>query len=309
MPVAEMKRVMEEEKLEEEHGMLTEDQFVVDADDAESFALDDELAQLVDDDKEKEDCECEVEIEVKEQKVVDASARRAWRQRVAAEVGQKYQMKLDSAVDVDTNMPLNESVTLDFDVNTQEATVEGIVDQHKKIMQQVQSLPKVREAMDRIDGLLKSGRLSMTDLNDANKLKALAVDPEAAKYFRDYFKQGDKDSGAYGNELVQEFAKKKSEASLDEQKVMMRRAYDLALEMQEKGMIAPDPQTLHTQVDELMKFDARAFESFKKATSRITKTVKTASTVPAMQVGVTSDDTQAYVPETLGDQLKSIWNK
>jgi hypothetical protein len=310
MPVAEMKRVMEEEKLEEEHGgMPTTDQWVVDADDAESFALDDELAQLVDDEEKKDDEEkegCEVEVEIKK---ADASARRAWRQRVAAEVGKNYQMNLGPAVDVDTNMPLNESVTLDFDTNTQEATVEGIVDQHKKIMQQVQSLPKVREAMDKIDGLLKAGKLSMTDLNDAKKLQALAVDPEAAKYFRDYFKQGDKDSGAYGNELVQEFAKKKSEASLDEQKVMMRRAYDLALEMQEKNMIAPDPQTLHSQVDELMNLDSRAFESLKKATVRIAKTVKTASAVPAMQVGITSDDTQAYVSETLGDQLKNIWGK
>ena len=311
MPVAEMKRVLEEEKLEEEHGgsgMPTEDtKFVVDADDAEDFALDDELAQLVSDPEEKKEEECKACDA--DDKAVTASERRAWRAKIAAEVGQKYQLKLDSAVDVDTNMPLNESFTLDFDTNTQEGTVEGIVDQHKKIMQQVQSLPKVREAMDKINGLLKAGKLSMTDLNDSKKLQALAIDPEAAKYFKDYFKQGDKDSAEYGNELTQEFAKKKSEASLDEQKVMMRRAYDLALELQDKGMIPSDPQSLHAQVDELMKFDARAFESYKKATARLAKPIKTASSVPAIQVGVTSDDVQTSAPETLSDQLKNIWNK
>jgi hypothetical protein len=181
---------------------------------------------------------------------------------------------------------------------------------HDEIMRQVQNLPKVREAMEHLGGLLKAGELSVNDLEDAEKLKALAVDPAAAKYWKDYWGQGDQGSKQFGGELVQEFAKKQAKASLDEEKAKMRRAYDIALEMQEKGMISDDPSTLHAQVDEIMKFDNKAFESYKLAISRVAKPAAVKTAAPAINVGVNSEDIGSGSSEGGGnmvDQLKKLW--
>jgi hypothetical protein len=300
--VDDIKKILAEEASEPEHKEISEEAFVVGENEAEDWKDADGLAQLLD---EAEGCdECTVD------QSVTASNRKAWRQKIAAEATKKYQMSLDSAKTVDTDMPVGKSESLgDLSTKSTEAVVEGIVEMHDEIMKQVNHVPAVREAMSHLGAMLKSGKLTLAQLNDQPKLKALAIDPDAAKYFREYFGEGDTDAKAYGNELVQEFEKKKVQASLDENKARVRRAYDLALEMQEKGMIGASRADLDVQVDEIMKFDARSFESVKKAIARMSKTVKVASSNPALQVGVNTDEVSSVEPQasTLVDQLKGIW--
>jgi DNA-binding transcriptional MerR regulator len=301
MPLDEVKKLLSQEKSEPEHG-AEEVALMVDDVDADDMQLSDDLANALDEPMPAEEMDVE-------DGVITASDRRAWRAKVAAETGSKYQLSLTPAVTVDTDMPLQESHALEgLDTKTPEANVEGIVEMHEKIMKQVQSLPKVREAMEHIGSLLKSGKLNVNELDDSAKLQALAVDPAAAKYYKDYFGQGDAESKKFGNDLVQDYSNKKKEASLDESRAKMRIAYDMALEMQEKGMINSDTMTLHAQVDEIMKFDDRAFASYKKALSRVSRPVKTASaSVPALQVGVNNEDAVQAQETTIVDQLKKMW--
>ena len=52
----------------------------------------------------------------------------------------------------------------------------------------------------------------------------------------------------------------------DTQKVAhMKRAYEVALKLQQQGLITNTPEALDRQVDEMIKFDGRALESFERA--------------------------------------------
>jgi hypothetical protein len=292
--VDEAKEIFAAEGKEPEH---TEDLFTVDEKDCSDMSLADDLAVAVQDARD----------EKKEEKEDCTASRRAWRQKVAAEAS-AYQQKLDAAVTVDTDMPVNKSFGLgQLDTKTPESTVEGIVEMHDEIMKQVNSLPNVREAVKKISDLVKSGKLSIADLKDQNKLNAFAIDPDAAKYFSGYFGEGDADCKGFAQELVKDYDQKKAAASLDESRAKMRRAYDLALEAQDKGLIPSDPIALHAQVDEMMKFDDRAFESYKKAIARMSKPIKTASSAPAIQMGVSEDSAGMTEPDTFVSQLGKIW--
>jgi len=292
-PFGGIEKFVAKEKEEEEHGLGNlevdeEEIFQEKAEDMDMDALDAELAQMLDD-FQADDFQADDEEE-EEMCSKSASARRSWREKVASEVGAKYQLSLDSQTTVDTDMPIGRSQQLgQLDINSNEAVVEGIVEMHEEILKQVQNLPKVREAMNHLGNLLKSGKLNMNELDNVEKLKALAVDPEAAKYWKGYFGEGDKKSSEFGGELTKEFTKKKVQASLDEEKIRMRRAYDIALSMQEKELIASDVSALHAQVDEIMNFDDKSFESFKRALARVSKPTSTKTASPALNVGINED--------------------
>jgi hypothetical protein len=292
-----------EEELEAEDIMFAED---VEMD------LDDELAQLLDDEEmDAEDVESEADEAGLE---TSAAARKEWREKVAAEVGAKYQLSLDSQTTVDTDMPVGRSHSLEgLDTKTQEATFEGIVEVHEAIMKAVQNLPKVREAMDHLGGLLKSGTINVADLDDEAKLQALAVDPAAAKYWKDFWGQAGPEGSKFGADLVKEYGKKKAEASLEDQKIRLKRAYSLALDMQDKGVIEEGKSVLDKQVDDLVKLDDASFESLKRVVASVKTMAKTASlaTSPALDVGVNSsgDVGEGSGDLNLVDQLARMWNK
>lgn len=99
---------------------------------------------------------------------------------------------------------------------------------------------------------------------------------------------------------------KKAEEDKTKLRVKMRRAYDLALEMQKKGMI--NGSALETQVDEILGFSDAAFESYKRAIANTQLVVKTAS-AKLPSVGVREDNSQAgdNTSVSLEDKLKHLW--
>jgi hypothetical protein len=145
------------------------------------------------------------------------------------------------------------------------------------------------------------------DLGDAEKLKALAVDPEAAKYWKQYFGEGDQESSQFGQELVKEFVQKKASQDLEAHRLKLRRSYDIALEMQDKGLIPDTRAHLERQVDDIMKFDEPAFEAFKRAMERTSKIAKVASQKgTALEVGLREEDASPGTT-TLASQLERLW--
>ena len=239
------------------------------------------------------------------------ASRRAWREKVAAEVGSQYQLKLDPATDMDTDMvpkahPQRGTTLggLDTHPSDNAAHIEGIDEIKALIMKQVETLPKVREAVAKLGDMLKSGKLAVADLANDAKLKALAVDPEAAKYWKQYFGEGDPACKQFGQDLTKEFAQKRAAAEAEDYKLKLRRAVDMALDMQEKGLCDKGRAAMNRQVDDIMKFDQPAFEAFKSALSRTTNIAKAAGkSEPALQVGIKEE----VETTTLSDQLGRLW--
>lgn len=109
--------------------------------------------------------------------------------------------------------------------------------------------------------------------------------------------------------LESDLKAKKAEEDKTKFRVKLRRAYDLGLQMQEKGMVSRTKEALDMQVDEIMKFDDQAFESYKRVVAN-TNAVKTASVKNIPQPGVREDNSQpddGAVAGTLADQLSGLW--
>jgi hypothetical protein len=104
--------------------------------------------------------------------------------------------------------------------------------------------------------------------------------------------------------LTKEFAQKKAAAEAEGYRLKLRRAVDLALDMQDKGLISQGRDAMNRQVDDVMKFDESAFEAFKRALSRTTNVTKVAGrSEPALQVGISEE----IEPTTLSNQLDRLW--
>lgn len=104
------------------------------------------------------------------------------------------------------------------------------------------------------------------------------------------------------------FTSKKADEDKDSYKVKLRRAYDIAIEMQKKGLLSISKTALDKQVDDIMEFDDKAFESFKRtvANARTAETVKTARDLGGVNVGVESSQEQTPVKST-AEVLSMLW--
>ena len=91
----------------------------------------------------------------------------------------------------------------------------------------------------------------------------------------------------------------------------MRRAYDIGLEMQKKGLLAHSKTALDKQVDEIMTFDGNAFEAFKRSigNARAVGSVKIASDLGGVNIGVEPDQVsrESSGRLTTADTLTSMW--
>jgi hypothetical protein len=172
-------------------------------------------------------------------------------------------------------------------------------------MKEVEHVPTVREAAAKINELIKSGSLSIEDLDNVEKLKAMALDPEAAKYWKEYYGEADAVSKQFGTDLTKELVQKRAAQDAEDYRIRLRRAVDMALDMQDKGLISQGRDAMNRQVDDIMKFDNQAFEAFKRALARTTAvSAKTAAKFePALQVCLR----ETVETPNLPDQLTRMW--
>ena len=94
-------------------------------------------------------------------------------------------------------------------------------------------------------------------------------------------------------------------------RVKLRRAYDVGLDMQRKGLLPTTKTALDKQVDEIMDFDDRAFESFKRsiASARPVRNMKIASDLGGVNIGVEDDSASNSTATALtADSLSSLWD-
>jgi hypothetical protein len=107
--------------------------------------------------------------------------------------------------------------------------------------------------------------------------------------------------------VKQAFLQKKASEEREKYRIKLRRAYDVSMEMQRKGMILSTKAALDRQVDEVMSFDDNAFEAFKRsvANMRPIENVKTASDLNGINVG-THDEGMNEQRTSLQVQLENI---
>ena len=104
---------------------------------------------------------------------------------------------------------------------------------------------------------------------------------------------------------------KKAQEERENYRIKLRRAYDLGMEMQRKGLLPTTKVALDRQVDDIMEFDDNAFEAFKRsvANAKPVRNVKIASDLGGLNVGVGSDDSSpASSGPISADKLLSLWD-
>lgn len=103
------------------------------------------------------------------------------------------------------------------------------------------------------------------------------------------------------------FQTKKAEDERESYKIRLRRAYDVAMDMQKKGLIGMTKTALDKQVDDIMEFDDKAFEAFKRsvANARPVESVKIARDLGGLNVGVTA--TEQTPVKTTAELLSMLW--
>jgi len=104
------------------------------------------------------------------------------------------------------------------------------------------------------------------------------------------------------------FQTKKADDERESYKIKLRRAYDVAIEMQKKGLLPISKTALDKQVDDIMDFDDRAFEAFKRsvAAARPVESVKVARDLGGINVGVESTSEQPQTKST-AELLSMLW--
>lgn len=243
----------------------------------EGAAADGMAAKDGEDEKDEKDEKDEDEDSKKE-------ARRKWREGLVAKAkgGQYEPLYEETRTDAGTKVSFDANVSNDLDL------VENLHVKHDKHMDVATSEPRnVRMAAELLNNAIVKGALKAEKLDE---MVALGMaDSEAVKYWKEFYGQGDSESGQFGAEMAKEFeAFKQKKASVDEsevREVRLRRAYDLGLEAQSKGIIAKSSADLHRYVDSVVNLPDQAFESMKNIVAQFNKV-----TTAAPQMGLNYDN-------------------
>jgi hypothetical protein len=140
----------------------------------------------------------------------------------------------------------------------------------------------------------------------SKKEKAMSKKEESKDDSKDEAKTHSK-SAALKEIVSTAFDHKKAEQDREVYKLKLRRAYDVAIEMQKKGLIGLSKTALDKQVDDIMDFDDKAFEAFKRsvANAKSISNVKVATDLGGINVGVESSESTPAKSST--EVLKMLW--
>lgn len=225
-----------------------------------------------------------------------------------AQKGMKYSDKLKEAHPKGSHQVGG----LDTKPSNDLGVVEDLEGAHSKIEQSATKNPEIRRQASQIHQLVSSGEITDADVDG---LTALGVDSDAVKYYKQYWGQAkDKESSDFASKLTQEHAAKKKAAEEEQKEARIKRAYDLAYEMKDRGVIKESQ--LKTQIDEILKWNDEAFETCKKAVLGAAGQKKTASVpqvgwlhsedvlLPEKSASVASNGTGG----NFADELKAAFN-
>jgi len=171
----------------------------------------------------------------------------------------------------------------------------------------------IMAAKKRMDDKKKVNQAKDSDKKKPSKEDAKKEDAKKEDKKKDKEEDGKKQTKKASalNDIVTEgFEAKKAEQDKDIYKLKLRRAYDVAMEMQTKGLIALSKTALDKQVDDIMDFDDKAFEAFKRsvANTRSVNVKKAGLDLGGLNVGVESDVVPSPAKSSV-EVLKMLWDK
>lgn len=229
----------------------------------------------------------------------------------AEKILDKYMLDLGKA-DVMTEPTVEQAhpkntMTKLTDTKTDGARIERIDEAHAIIREVAESDPRsVREAAARLNEMVVDGQIKLAEI-DSMVIKG-EVDQDCVSYFKKYFAQAG-DAGSFGEDLSKDFAEVKKTASLDSEKLKYRRAYDVGLQAQDKGLIGPTRSDLNAYVDSLVTFNDSAFESTRRVIANYSKKQGALPVVTASANEADLSSTLADQPTNITDQLSVLWKK
>jgi len=145
--------------------------------------------------------------------------------------------------------------------------VETLTEAHDKFMQVANAPPQVRKAAEDIQRLVQAGKIDPE--GDFPALIAQGLDPQAVAYWKKLWGEAsDSESSQYVNDLVKDYQSKKSEEEMSKYRVKTARAYELAHEMSQRGIIGSNREAISVQVNELMDFSDKNFAHLKATVER-----------------------------------------
>lgn len=160
----------------------------------------------------------------------------------------------------------------------------------------------VKKAAAGLDQAIKSGKIAVAQLDYL--VSVAAVDAEAAKYWREFYGEVDKE---FASELTKDF--KKATASTEDLGIKYKRAFDVASEAQAKGLIESGRASLESCVDSLVSGTDANFVAFKSLASKIKAPSKQAGFIPQMGVDTVVKTASAQVNVTDARALsKALWD-
>jgi len=161
------------------------------------------------------------------------------------------------------------------------AKVEDIEEAHDKIMDIVSTVtPKVRTAAEQIQKLVVAGKIDPA--KDFDGLIAEGLDSAAVSFWKKFYGEAKDGGSQFAADLVKNYETKKSAELESAVTVKVSRAFELAHEMAERGMIANNAGAIRAQADEIVKYNDASFDSLKKVVARQGSMAKTASHLPVV---------------------------
>jgi hypothetical protein len=161
------------------------------------------------------------------------------------------------------------------------AKVEDLEEIHDKMLGIAEQVtPKVRQAAEQIQRLVVAGRINPE--TDFDGLVAQGLDSAAVSYWKKFWGEAKDGGSQFASDLVKSVEKKKMAEEADKARVKTARAYELAHDMVEKGMIGSNREAITEQVNDIMTWNDASFESFKKVIASSKPQVKTAGLLPVV---------------------------
>jgi hypothetical protein len=210
-----------------------------------------------------------------------------------------YSMEADSADDADHEEDsVHDLMSKAMDLRR--------VRREQLVVEAAKKSKKMDEKMEKLRAS-KKGEKKDEKSDKKDEMKADKKDEKPAK--KKAFEEAGMSKSAGLRDMVNNaFQTKKAEDEKDSYKIKLRRAYDVAIEMQKKGLLSISKTALDKQVDDIMDFDDKAFEAFKRsvASARSVETVKIARDLGGVNVGVESTTDQPQSRST-AELLSMLW--
>jgi len=182
--------------------------------------------------------------------------------------------------------------------------VETLEEAHDKVMDVATAPPRVRKMAEEIQQMVTAGKIDPE--KDFDGLVAHGLDAEAVSYWKQYYGEGDAECSQFASELTKEHESQKLAEKQESYKVKIARAYELAHDMVDRGMLVRT--AVNEQVKELMSFNDEAFNSMKRWVSTQTPMKKQAS-IPQVGMMGTGDSITLPEPEAAASDLQTELNK